>query len=228
LFAFFAVFLTHTLPHDAAFYASHHISQLAAGLLIAVANAGAFGVSLFFMLSAYLITSLLLQEMQKTGTIALGSFYLRRILRIWPLYFFALALAALWPDPAWRMPGNYVLAYLLLAGNWMTVLIGPPHTFASILWSVSIEEQFYLSWPLLAKWLRRDRLAYGCVAIIAIANLSRIALTLSPLRAAEMLPNTLAQLDVIAVGALIAVAGVQSDARATSVAGCCRDCGPGA
>src|SRR3954463_14084740 len=88
-FAFFAVFVHHTLPHDPTKYAAQHLP----GFLAVVAGAGAFGVDLFFLLSAYLITSLLLRERRQTGKIAVRAFYLRRILRIWPLYFFALLVA---------------------------------------------------------------------------------------------------------------------------------------
>src|SRR5512142_640167 len=101
-FAFLAVFVTHTVPDHMDFYAAHHISHGAAVVLASVGGSGVFGVSLFFMLSSYLITSLLLKEQQGRGTVDLKAFYLRRILRIWPLYFFALGLAALWPDPQYR------------------------------------------------------------------------------------------------------------------------------
>ena len=59
----------------------------------AVAKSGASGVDLFFALSAFLITSLLLRERQETGRISLRLFYIRRILRIWPLYFVVMAVA---------------------------------------------------------------------------------------------------------------------------------------
>ena len=66
-----------------------------------LADVGILGVPVFFMLSAFLITELLLQEKQKTGTVHVSSFYIRRILRIWPLYFAALALGSLFVWP-WR------------------------------------------------------------------------------------------------------------------------------
>jgi peptidoglycan/LPS O-acetylase OafA/YrhL len=103
-FAFFAVFLTHSLTHSADTWVSYGLPRSLGMLLAAVAGAGAFGVSLFFMLSAYLITTLLLGEKQTTNDVHLRSFYFRRILRIWPLYFFMLAVASLWPVPDMRMP----------------------------------------------------------------------------------------------------------------------------
>src|SRR6478752_8177401 len=65
-----------------------------APLFYTVANAGIFGVCLFFTLSAFLICELLLRERDLSGTVAVKQFYIRRILRIWPLYYFGLALGA--------------------------------------------------------------------------------------------------------------------------------------
>ena len=172
-FAFFAVFLTHALPHDAAAYVAYHLPNSLIGLATSVAVAGAFGVPLFFLLSAYLITSLLLRERANTGTVHLRSFYVRRILRIWPLYFFALFVAALWPMKSIRLPLNYFWGYLLLAGNWMSFALGAPISFVSVLWSVSIEEQFYLLWPLAVRLSSRRAMLYTSIGLIAVANVVR-------------------------------------------------------
>ena len=91
-YAFLGVFVCHTLPFDAAFYRRFHLPVPA--LWGAIAKSGAAGVDLFFALSAFLITSLLLREQQQTGGISLRNFYLRRILRIWPLYFLVIAIGA--------------------------------------------------------------------------------------------------------------------------------------
>ena len=204
--AFLAVFVTHTLPYDVGFYVAHHLPRAVGIVLTSISYAGMFGVSLFFMLSSYLITSLLLKERQRRGSIDLKAFYVRRILRIWPLYFFALGLAAFWPNPLWRMPPHYLLAYLLLAGNWMTVFNGPSASFASILWSVSVEEQFYLTWPLLRKTLANRKALRGlCGTLIVMANLCRVYLCLTPHDAGQIYDNKLAHLDTIAIGELLAV-----------------------
>ena len=84
-FAFFAVFIFHTFPHEADYYSARHIPF--AALIASVSRAGSFGVDLFFLLSAYLISQLLLREKEAFGHVSLKAFYLRRILRIWPLYF---------------------------------------------------------------------------------------------------------------------------------------------
>jgi peptidoglycan/LPS O-acetylase OafA/YrhL len=122
---------SHSLPQDPTLYFLYHLSATLALLMAAIASAGSFGVQLFFLLSAFLITSLLLREKAATGDIHLRAFYLRRVLRIWPLYFFALALAAFWPLRNVRIPRSYLAAYLLLCGNWMTVFFDAPKTFMS-------------------------------------------------------------------------------------------------
>lgn len=131
------VFLSH-YPHTPE---RHHLEMLFA--------MGRVGLLLFFVLSAYLITELLLREREATGTIHIGFFFLRRILRIWPLYFLAILLA-IWFSPLFpALPFSpHALPYLfLLSANlfvarhgWLLGLIGP-------LWSISVEEQFYLVMP---------------------------------------------------------------------------------
>ena len=84
------------------------------------------GLSIFFVLSSYLISDLLTRESVSTGNIHLASFYLRRILRIWPLYIcFGLAIfsAERWLDPPAFSVGR-LAAYLLLAGNWYSAKFG--------------------------------------------------------------------------------------------------------
>lgn len=205
-FAFLAVFVCHALPGNVNEYLSKGVPHVIASLAAATSSAGAFGVDLFFLLSAYLITSLLLRERQIAGRIDLRSFYVRRILRIWPLYFFALAITPLWShfQPAVSMPIRYLAAYLLLAGNWMTALYGPPPSFMSILWSVSVEEQFYLCWPALMRATSRKAMTWVAGALVATAWITRIFLARGTLHAYTVWPNTLARLDSIGFGILLA------------------------
>lgn len=207
-FAFLAVYVCHTLPPQESFYTSQHVLPRLAPLLAAISRAGGIGgVDLFFVLSAYLITSLLLREQTRTGSVHLRSFYVRRILRIWPLYFTALGIAVVWHwfQPSVYMPGNYLLAYLLLSGNWMTALYGPPPSFMSILWSVSVEEQFYLSWPVLLRFSRRTTLLVTGAALWLVALTTRLYLAHHPVHAYTVFPNTLGRLDPFAWGILAAV-----------------------
>jgi peptidoglycan/LPS O-acetylase OafA/YrhL len=108
---------------------------------------GAFGLCLFFMLSAYLIISLLIRERAASGTVSVRSFALRRILRIWPLYFLGIALGCLsgifWPDM--RLPWQAVASMMLLATNIYVLRHGWVLGVIGALWSIAIEEQFYLA-----------------------------------------------------------------------------------
>src|SRR5690349_18798650 len=85
-FAFLGVFIFHSAPRTPGFYAAAGCPAWLSHVLISIFGAGAYGVDLFFALSAYLITSLLLREREATGKLDVRGFYLRRILRIWPLY----------------------------------------------------------------------------------------------------------------------------------------------
>src|SRR5450432_3563846 len=149
-FAFLGVFIFHAAPRTMDFYAAADVPRWLSNLLISTFGAGAYGVDLFFALSAYLITSLLLRERAATGALDLRGFYVRRILRIWPLYlaFVAFAAFAATVIPEQHLPLRYVVGYSLLAGNWTYVFYGLPASFTIPLWTVSIEEQFYLAWPL--------------------------------------------------------------------------------
>jgi peptidoglycan/LPS O-acetylase OafA/YrhL len=190
--AFFLVFLSHAVP------------ATLSPLIVAVAAGGAFGVDLFFALSSFLITTLLLREQRACGTIDVSSFYVRRILRIWPLYFaFLFVVVPLLPNDG--MPLKYIVAFALLAGNWACVAWGyPPHTAAGPLWSVSIEEQFYLTWPLvMRRWIRH--LARVAIALLVVSFVTRFWLVAHGAVHPQIWCNTLARLDPIACGALLAV-----------------------
>lgn len=90
-------------------------------------RAGVFGVDLFFVLSAYLITELLLREKNEWGTLDVRAFYMRRILRIWPLYFFYIGLALIPAfNPNHVFTWRYAAAFLLLAGNSSIIAYGWP------------------------------------------------------------------------------------------------------
>src|SRR5262245_41344043 len=94
-FAFFGVFVFHAAPRNTEFYAGAGFPSWLSTFLISTFGAGAYGVDLFFALSAYLITSLLLRERSATGNLDLRGFYIRRILRIWPLYLGFVAFATI-------------------------------------------------------------------------------------------------------------------------------------
>jgi peptidoglycan/LPS O-acetylase OafA/YrhL len=206
-FAFLGVFVFHVVPNEPSFYLAHHLLPPAAVTIVcAVSGAGAFGVDLFFALSAYLITILLIREGEVRGRIDIKAFYVRRILRIWPLYFFFIAVAALAPlwDRLQHLEWPYIAGYLLLAGNWVYVWMGLPHSIAGPLWSVSIEEQFYLFWPLALRRMSRRQLVFAVVGLLLLSNAVRAGLVFSHVLGAAIEYNTFARLDAIALGILVA------------------------
>jgi peptidoglycan/LPS O-acetylase OafA/YrhL len=123
----------------------------APGVPSLVTNSGCLGLPMFFVLSAYLITELLMRERDKTGTISWGRFFTRRALRIWPLYYGSLALSAVFTLVLLRhhwVDRKAALVFGIFIANWV------PHQvplYLGPLWSISIEEQFYLIWPPISK-----------------------------------------------------------------------------
>jgi len=191
------------------FYDAARFPHWLAGFLISALGAGAYGVDLFFALSAYLITTLMLRERVATGSLDLRGFYTRRILRIWPVYLTFVAFAALVPflTPAQKLPLHYVAGFTLLAGNWMYVFYGLPASFATPLWTVSIEEQFYLTWPLALRRASLRGMVGLALCLLIIANVWRVALAASGAAMQSMEYNTFTRLDPIALGILIALVG---------------------
>src|SRR5579859_8285249 len=208
-FAFFGVFIFHAAPRTMDFYAAAGCPEWLSKLLISIFGAGAYGVDLFFALSAYLITSLLLRERYATGALDLRGFYVRRILRIWPLYLAFVAFAAMTAKvlPGQVLPMRYVVGYSLLAGNWIYVFYGLPASFATPLWTVSIEEQFYLAWPLALRKASVRTMAAIALGLLVIANAWRVWLAVSAAPVERIEYNTFTRLDPIAFGILIALFG---------------------
>lgn len=136
---------------------------------------GQLGVIIFFVLSGFLITSILLKELRDTGTISLRKFYRARAYRIFPAFytFFVLALILMvlqhqpihwWQEASsFFYVSNYARAALPLAGR---LNFPMSHT-----WSLAVEEQFYMLWPMALLWIatrRRSAIAFVGSAILAI------------------------------------------------------------
>ncbi len=132
----------------------HHSTS---GPLPGVLGRGPLGVDLFFAISGFLITTLLLREREKSGTIALGAFYARRTLRIFPLYYVVLgafALHALFLRDAGPVRDHFLRSlpwYATYTSNWFVDHTVPHAVVFSFAWSLATEEQFYLGFP----WLLR-------------------------------------------------------------------------
>jgi peptidoglycan/LPS O-acetylase OafA/YrhL len=130
----------------------HHAPEVPA--LSLIKPNGWAGVDMFLAISAFLITRLILLEQNRTGTFSLRSFYIRRALRIWPLYLSYASVACVVTLIAGFLPSRLVLAWWLshisFTNNVMTAIKGySPIAFSSHLWTISLEEQAYLLIPLL-------------------------------------------------------------------------------
>jgi peptidoglycan/LPS O-acetylase OafA/YrhL len=113
---------------------------------------GAIGVDIFFVLSGYLITSIILTELKKTGRLSFKNFYMRRFLRLLPALLLLIVMYLIWgllfqKDRWERIVGDAGIALAYVA-NWTRAFGNRPKYIAHT-WSLSIEEQFYLIWPLL-------------------------------------------------------------------------------
>jgi peptidoglycan/LPS O-acetylase OafA/YrhL len=146
--------------------------------LASTIGSGGLGVSIFFVLSGFLITYLLLEEHKRTGTISLRNFYMRRVLRIWPLFYFVLLFGFIIYPGLKSLMGietelcSRAIYYWTFLSNFDEIYIhhncfGHGAQIQSITWSVSIEEQFYLFWPLLFLFIRNAYHVYIFIIIIA-------------------------------------------------------------
>jgi len=145
---------------------------------------GVFALPVFFLLSAFLITELLTREKELTGTIHLKSFYVRRMLRVWPLYFaffFGLVLLTnLFPGIGHISPAAQA-AFCLFSGNWYICMNEwIPCYPVNPLWSISVEEQFYILIPLISVYDGRSVLKLVAFLFIGIAYLFLIYYGLHP------------------------------------------------
>ena len=171
---------------------------------------GHLGVCLFFTLSGYLITYLLLRERDRRGAISLGAFYLRRVLRIFPAAYAYLATVALLAtlgvvDVKWRelvQAAFYVWNYSFTQSAW----------FLSHFWSLCLEEQFYLLWPAFLAFTGRSRAVAGAVVVIVVMPIARMATYFSwPSARGHILIMAHTSLDAMMYGCLAAL--LQNDPR---------------
>ncbi len=172
---------------------------------------GAAGVRIFFVLSGFLITSLVLHEKARSGTVSLGRFYMRRVLRIWPLYFLTLffgfvlvPLAGRFMKTGSMTPNEAFVPFALFLGNFDIVRVkafGGTSLVLGPTWSIAIEEQFYIVWPLLLAWVRPRFLGVVLAGVAVASGFGFVLFRDSETRTYfETLPNVLP----LAAGALAA------------------------
>jgi peptidoglycan/LPS O-acetylase OafA/YrhL len=202
--AFFLVFLAHTRPA----FPDPRISAALKGLapvLYSCFGAYKYGLSVFFTLSAFLICQLLLAERKTTGTVSAKKFYFRRILRIWPLYYLGLALGAAFAFIPGGNPGSAARLgwFVIFMGAWESATHGWLLNPMFSLWSVSVEEQFYLFAPLSVKYLSQKALYGFCALIVAGANGRIIYLVSAHASADRIWADAFVQFECFGAGILL-------------------------
>ncbi|MEM1219766.1 MAG: acyltransferase [Bacteroidota bacterium] len=174
-------------------------------------NNGGLAVSFFFVLSGYLITYLLLREVNRTQDVAVRKFYVRRILRIWPLYYLLVVLGTLVVPLAlqiinnpYEMPytfGEVIAYYVLFAPFMVNILFG--HHLLEPLWSIGVEEIYYILWAPLVRFFKKNILPL----ILGVIVLRLIILHLIPfLNLPEFIVEAIYMLkfEAMAIGGLFA------------------------
>jgi peptidoglycan/LPS O-acetylase OafA/YrhL len=186
----------------------HNTDQYPSLHLQAISANGWMGVDLFFVLSGLLITGILLDTKQSEGYFR--NFYARRCLRIWPLYYSALLfmfviVPLLRPSdahtvfearsaPWWSYP-IFLQNFLVRTPTNATGLLG-------VTWSLAIEEQFYLVWPLVVRFCSENQLRKIALTIICLSPILRFYLSRHQV---DIYSNTFCRLDGLMAGALLAL-----------------------
>ena len=159
-----------------------------------------FGVDVFLLISGFLITYLLLHERATANRIDVPKFYMRRVLRIWPLYYLTIAigplLTYLFAEPE---PSSYI-PHLLFVGNFELINNGMSSAALNHLWSICIEEHFYLVCPLLVAFVPKKYLGPLFLSIIAASIIYRISVAGTENYWMKIYMNTLSRADVLAIG----------------------------
>jgi peptidoglycan/LPS O-acetylase OafA/YrhL len=176
-----------------------------------VTQYGGLGVDVFFVLSGFLITGVLLDADEKPHYFR--NFYARRILRIFPLYyavtafsFWILPHVLPWTRVKFAQVNRDAIWYWFHLSNFSIARRGAfVHGIMDVSWSLAIEEQFYLVWPAIVFFLRRS-LYWICLAVISVSCISRVLLTGLGTSPVAIYTLTFCRLDGLALGALVALA----------------------
>jgi peptidoglycan/LPS O-acetylase OafA/YrhL len=197
-FRFFSFFLVFLL----------HLPKSENTLISFFQKSGGIGVSFFFVLSGFLITYILLYEKQETGIVSLKNFFARRILRIWPLFYLMIGFAFIsqWAlshfgiatssdgyDPDWTFS-------LLFLENYKMMMEGsfPNGAPLRVMWSLCIEEHFYILWGIIFFIIQPKRIPWLIAISIVVANITRIFYLTNEINTLDVFSN----LDLFAFGAI--------------------------
>jgi peptidoglycan/LPS O-acetylase OafA/YrhL len=193
-------------------YHVHDLLQPAdLGPVTAVATMGWVGVDLFFALSGFLITGILIRTRGREGYF--HNFYVRRLLRIFPLYYGVVTLVLVVQYLHGRAGDPQVPVWSLYAyvSNFFVAEAHAPDLALAITWSLSVEEQFYAVWPAVVAFMSAGSLRLTCLAVAIVSPTVRILLHDPDNLGVYM--NTLCRMDSLVIGALGAMAWYEHDER---------------
>lgn len=221
--AFFLVFYSHTTGLFLRQSPGHNaVLNFLSALDQKMLQWGWTGVDLFFVMSAFLITSLLLRERKRCDSVSLKNFLTRRVLRIWPLYFtyltlayfviypLALSLQAQVGIPLSReqmlTSNDFWLAFFVFLGNYAIMFHGELVGVINPMWSLCIEEQFYLVWGTLMSFVKNARhlVILLCIALVAGIFIRASMFSVFPKNYFAIYMNGPARMDSILGGCLAA------------------------
>lgn len=179
---------------------------------------GWVGVDIFFVLSGFLITTLLLREQDKTGSVNIKYFFIRRTLRIWPAYYLTIFLYLLIGFIDFEINSNHanidnVLDRLVILVPFLTninvSLTGVENTIFLHSWSLALEEQFYLFWPFVFVLLGKHRSLYFAIGVILLCLFWRSYLAFTYEQGVPVMIRTFygfdTRVDTIMMGCLLAL-----------------------
>lgn len=202
--AFFCVFISHTPLFDFPF-------------LNLFSKSGGIGVSFFFVLSGFLITYILLYEKENEGLVNLKKFFVRRILRIWPLFYamilFAFATPHILnylqlPSSSEGYQPDWLLSCLFLENYKMMFTDGFPNVSPlAVMWTLCIEEHFYILWGIAFYYTPTPKVPLLILLTILLANVSRVVYSAASLEFIDLFTN----LDYFAYGAIPAYCLIKKD-----------------
>jgi peptidoglycan/LPS O-acetylase OafA/YrhL len=188
----------------------HSADRLSTPIMRSAFKYGWVGVDLFFVLSGFLITGILLQA--RGGERYFRNFYVRRMLRVWPLYFVVLAVAfGVVPTilshvgiPAQENDGRPFVVYALFLQNlWHSSV--PMTSTLAVTWSLAIEEQFYFIWPAIVLFFSPRTLKRLLLAVLIVSPIVRSLALHNGVPELVVYVSTIFRLDGLAVGCLLAV-----------------------
>ena len=176
---------------------------------VPVAPLSGLGVKIFFVLSGFLITRLLQDELDIRGRVDFAQFYRRRIARLMPVFYLYLVISiSVLLIRGRPIPWDAVGSAIFYFTNYYQAFTGAKTNIVAHCWSLAVEEQFYMLWPLLisALWVRRKNIAFTLVVVILCVWCWRLYLVLYSATSIDYLYRALdTRADELAVGCLIAV-----------------------